>query len=138
MNSNQRANQVAIKKFRKELETMLGDISEIDVRVLNRAVSEGVADAKRNTNVVTGFMRRSWRSTPALKAKIGGVTKSIVNTADYSSFVNYGHRIITKAGVTVGWVKGRFMLEKAINKVDKALEREFKAEVERVNRRHDK
>lgn len=138
MNNNQRANQAAIKQFRKELSAMLGDIADIDVRVLNRAVNEGVADAKRNTPVRTGFMRRSWRSTPAVKAATGGVTKTMVNTADYSSYVNDGHRLVNGDGETVGWVNGQFMLEKAINKTDKALEREFKKEIERVNREHDK
>ncbi|MGE4274106.1 MAG: HK97 gp10 family phage protein [Desulfitobacterium sp.] len=137
MNSNQRRNQIAIKQYRKELQAMFEDIIDIDIRVLNKAVNEGVADAKRNTNVVTGFMRRSWGSAPAVKTR-NGVVKSMVNSADYSSFVNYGHRMVNPLGETIGWVKGQFMLERAINKVDKALEREFKREVERVNRRHDK
>lgn len=137
MNSNQKYNQAAIKKFRKELEAMLGDIVDIDVKVLNRAVNEGVADAKSNTNTVTGWMKKSWRSTPAVKSA-KGVTKVLVNSMDYSSYVNYGHRIVNRSGETIGWVKGQFMLEKAINKVDKALVREFKKEVERVNKRHDK
>lgn len=138
MNNNTRRNQAAIKQFRKELQAMFDDISDIDIKVLNKAVNEGVEDAKKNTNVVTGFMQKSWRATPAVKAKTGGVTKSMDNTADYSSYVNYGHRIVNKKGETVGFVKGQFMLEKAIHKVDKNLEKEFKKEVERVNRKHDK
>lgn len=138
MNNNQRRNQIAIKQYRKELQAMFDDITEIDIRILNRAVNEGLVDVKKNTPVDTGFMRRSWRSAPAVKAKVGGVTKSMVNSANYSSFVNYGHRIVNHLGETIGWVKGQFMLEKAIHKVDKVLEREFKAEVERVRRKHDK
>jgi hypothetical protein len=138
MNSNLRRNQIAIKQYRKELQDLLGDISEIDIQILNKAVNEGVADAKRNTNVVSGFMRRSWRSAPAIKSKTGGVTKALVNSADYSSFVNYGHRLVNPLGETIGWVKGQFILERAIHVVDKALEREFKREVERVRRKHDK
>ncbi len=138
MNSNQRYNQAAIKKFRKELTSMLGDITDIDVKIMNRAVNEGVIDVKNNTNVVTGYMRRGWKSAPAVKAKAGGVIKSIVNIMDYSSYVNYGHRIVNKSGETVGFVKGQFMLERAVRKVDKALIREFKKEVEKVNRNHDK
>lgn len=136
--SNYRRNKAAIDQFRKELRSMLDDIEEIDIKCLNRAVNEGVADAKRNTPEDTGFMRKSWRSAPAVKSKAGGVTKSMVNTADYSEYVNYGHRIVNKAGETVGWVPGQYILEKAINTADKALTREFKAEVERVNREHDK
>lgn len=138
MNSNQKYNQAAIKKFRKELQSMLGDINDIDIKILNRAVNEGVADAKSNTNTVNGFMRKSWRAAPAVKSVSGGVTKSMVNSMDYSSYVNYGHRLVNKSGETIGFVKGQFMLEKAIGKVNRALVREFKKEVERVNREHDK
>lgn len=138
MNSNQRYNQAAIKKYRKELTSMLGDIIDIDVKIMNRAVNEGVIDVKNNTTVITGYMRRGWKSAPAVKTKAGGVVKSIVNIMDYSSYVNYGHRIVNSKGETVGFVKGQFMLERAVRKVDKALIREFKKEVERVNRNHDK
>lgn len=117
---------------------MLEDITEIDKKVLNRAVNEGVAFVKRNTPVVTSFMRKSWRSAPAVKSKGGGATKSMVNSADYSEYVNYGHRIVDQNGNTIGWVDGQFMLEKAINHVEKAMPREFKKEVERVNKEHDK
>lgn len=138
MNNNQKSNRIAIKQFRKELEALLGDISEIDIKIMNKAVNEGVRVAKENTNVISGFMRRSWRSAPAVKSKNGGVTKSLVNSADYSEFVNYGHRIVNKSGETVGWVPGQYILEKAIHKVEKQLETEFKKEVEKVNKKHDK
>lgn len=144
--SNYRTNKAAIDKFRKELKAMLGDISEIDSRVLTQAVNEGLADAKRNTPVgqyppgsgrVGGFMRKSWSVTPTQKTSTG-VQKEMINTADYSGFVNYGHRVVNRQGETVGWVPGKFILEKAIKKVEKALVRLFEREVERVNRKHDK
>lgn len=161
MSSNQRRNQAAINKFRKELRAMLDDITEIDVRCLEKAVNVGLADAKRNTPVgesgnvvefytrdgkhvkfttktpyVGGFLRRSWDTTPTEKTA-SGVEKSIINTADYAEYVNYGHRIV-QGGKTKGFVKGKFILEKAVNKVDKQLVKEFRKEVERVNRKHDK
>lgn len=137
MNTNERHNRAAIRQFRKELEAMLGDITDIDIKCLNKAVNIGLADVKRNTNVVSGYMRKNWSATPTLKTR-QGITKQIINIMDYSSYVNYGHRIVNIKGETVGFVKGQFMLEKAINKVDKALEREFKKEVERVSRKHDR
>lgn len=135
--SNYRRNKASIDKYRKELQAMLDDIHEIDVRCLDKAVNVGLADAKRNTPVNTGFMRRSWGTTPTVKTN-KGVEKSIINTADYSSYVNYGHRVVNRKGETVGFVKGKFILEKAVGKVDKQLVKEFKKEVERVNRKHDK
>ena len=137
MSSNYRRNKAFIDKYRKELQAMLDDISEIDKRVLDKAVSVGLADAKRNTPVVTGFMRKNWAVTPTKKAA-GGVEKELFNTADYAIYVNYGHRVVNRKGETVGWVPGKFILEKAVGKVEKQLVKEFVKEVERVNRKHDK
>ena len=78
MNTNQRYNQEAVKQFRKELSAMLDDITEIDKKVLNKAVNQGVRVAKQNTPTVSGFMKKSWRSAPAVKRKNGGVSKNLV------------------------------------------------------------
>lgn len=144
MNSNRKYNEATVKQFRKELLSMLGDIEDIDKKVLNKSVNKGVAYAKKNTpvgiysNKQGGFMRRSWRSAPAVKSKSGNVTKSLVNTADYSSYVNYGHRIVNKFKETIGWVKGQFILEKTIGFIERQLVKDFKEEVERINKKHDK
>lgn len=136
--SNYRRNKAAIDQFRKELKSMFNDISGIDIKILNKAVKEGVRVAKENTNVVSGFMRKNWRSTPAVKNVSGEVKKVLVNSADYSEFVNYGHRIVDGDGKTVGFVKGQFMLEKAISHAEKTMKKEFEKEIERINRKHDK
>lgn len=136
MSSNFRRNKAFIDQYRKDLKAMLDDISDIDIKVLNRAVNEGIKVAKQNTNVDTGFMRKSWKATPAVKSSTGA-EKGMVNTADYSSFVNDGHRLVDGAGATVGFVKGQYMLEIANNVTEKAMARELKKEVERVNQKHD-
>jgi len=136
--SNYRRNKAEIDKFRKELKSMLDDISDIDIKVLNKAVNDGVKEAKEQTNVISGHMRRSWRSAPAIKSAKGEATKTMINTADYAPYVNYGHRIVNKSGETIGWVKGQFILERTAHKVDKSLLEAFRKEVERVNKKHDK
>ena len=142
MNSNRRYNESMVKQFRKELLSMLGDIEEIDKKVLNKSVNKGIAYAKRNTpvgvypNKQGGFMRRSWKSTPAVKSSSGEVTKSLLNNADYSGYVNYGHRIVNKYGETVGWVNGKFILEKTVGFIERELVKDFREEVERINREH--
>ena len=137
--SNYRRNKAAIDQFRKELMAMVDDIREIDQRILNRAVNAGVKYAKNNSPVITGFYRKNWRSAPAVKAKAGGVTKHLVNSADYASYVNYGHRTVDKDGNTTGYVKsekGDHLLERTVNYAGKQLEKEFKKEVEAVPNRH--
>lgn len=137
MSDNYRRNKIEVAKYREKLKFMLSDISDIDVKVLNKAVNEGAKEAKEHTNVVTGFMRRSWHSTRTVKSA-KGVTKTLYNSAEYAPYVNYGHRITNRSGETIGWVKGQFMLEKSVHKVDKAMLKEFKKEVEKVRKKHDK
>ncbi|MFR4578383.1 MAG: hypothetical protein ACLT76_00800 [Clostridium fessum] len=40
--SNYRRNKAAIDEFRKALKAEIDDLSEIDVKVLNKAVNEGI------------------------------------------------------------------------------------------------
>ena len=134
--SNYRRNKSALDVFRKELEAEMGDLSEIDIKLLNQAVNEGVRDIKKNTPVRTGWLRKSWRSTPAVKST-SGVKKVLVNTADYSEFVNYGHRVVSRSGKTTGFVPGNHMLEKGVSYIDSRLMSLFKAEIERIRREHD-
>lgn len=164
--SNYRRNKAAIDQFRKELMAMVDDIQQIDKKVLNKTVNDGVAYAKRHTpvgkhpNLVTfsvkngpdagtvvsfkvsnpgvgGFLRKSWHKLPTKKSK-AGVETELVNTAEYSTYWNYGHRIVTKkGGPTKGFVKGTFVLEKTRGYIEKQLVKEFEKEVKAVQSKHD-
>ena len=143
MSSNQRRNKAAIEQYRKELRAMLDDISEIDRKILNKAINVGIAEAKRLTPVgqytngrVGGHMRRSW-SASRTTFNATSVTKEMFNTAEYASYVNYGHRIVSNKK-TKGFVKGKFILERAIAKVEKTMVAEFNKAVKEVNKKYDK
>ncbi|WP_094549961.1 HK97 gp10 family phage protein [Petroclostridium xylanilyticum] len=164
MNTNQRANEIRLKQFREELELMLEDVKEIDKKMLTKAVNVGLVEVKKNTPTgnypthvefiaykgtekeklvsfdvskkVGGHLKKSWHVSRTEKTN-EGVEKKLYNTADYALYVNNGHRIV-RHGKTVGFVKGKFMLEKAMGKVDKAIVDEFKKEVEEVKRKHGK
>lgn len=164
--SNQGDNAKAFAEFRKELLAMLGDIREIDRKVLNKAVNEGVAFAKRKTptgdhpNPVTftvkngpkvgkevsftvsnpgvgGFLRKNWHKLPT-KRTGDGIEAELINTADYASHWNDGHRIVTKkGGPTKGFVPGTRVLEKTQGYVEKRMSVLFEKEVREVQKRHD-
>lgn len=142
MNSNQRANQKAIEKYRKELEAMVGEIRTIDEKILNRAMNEGLKQVKRLTpvgvykNRTGGTLRRNWSRTRVFKTQTY-VTATLYNNTEYALYVNYGHRVVNKNGETIGWVNGKFMLEKSIYRIEKTLEREFRKEIERINKQYD-
>lgn len=164
--SNYRRNKATVDQFRKELMAMVEDIQEIDKKVLNKAVNNGVAYAKRSTPTgkhpnpvsftvkngpdagklvsfkvsnpgVGGFLRKSWRKLPTKKIT-QGIEAELVNTAEYALYWNNGHRIVTKkGGPTKGFVKGTFVLEKTKGYVQKQLVTEFEKEVKAVQSRHD-
>lgn len=143
--SNQSVNSVEIDKYRKELREMLGDISQIDRKVLNAAVNAGLKDVKENTPVgkysagsgkVGGTLRKGWRSTRA-RPEGKGIQKSLENNVYYAPYVNDGHRIVNQKGETVGYVEGMYFLEHANNIVEKTMIQKFNAEIERVKAKHD-
>lgn len=159
MGSNARRNKAAMQKYRKELNAMIGDIREIDKKVLNRAVNVGLREAKNLTptgnysnqvNFTTsdgkvvsfytnkvkqgGFMKKHWFTEPITNNK-SSIEKKLFNTAKYASYVNYGHRIVRK-GITLGFVNGKFILERVISKVEKCMVNEFEKEIEEVNKKH--
>lgn len=160
MNSNTRANKAFIEQYRKELRALSEDISKVDEKVLNQSVMVGERVAKESTpvgdhpsevNFITkdgknvsfrvakipgGHLKRSWFTSP-IKSIAGGIEKELYNNVDYGPHVNYGHRVKNKDGVVVGFVKGKFMLEKAIGEVNKQIKIRFKKELERVKKIHD-
>lgn len=135
--SNIQRNTAEINKYRKELKAMLGDISGIDVKIMNIAVNKGLASAKQSTHVKTGFMKKMWGTTPTKKTR-KGVEKGLYNGADYSSFVNDGHRLVNSNGETVGFIDGQHMLEKAEKAVRRSMKQEFDKEVQRINGKYNK
>lgn len=164
--SNYSDNAKAIDQFRNELREMLEDIQEIDKRVLNQAMNDGVKFAKRrtpvgihpnpvtftvkrgpkagkvvsfkvNSPIVGGFLRKSWHKL-CTKKSAQGVEAELVNTAEYASYWNDGHRIVNKkGGETKGFVKGTYVLEKAGDYIEGRMVAWFKKEVKAVQEKHD-
>lgn len=164
--SNYRRNKAMCDQFRKELADMMDDIREIDKKVLNKSVNQGVRYAKGHTlegkhpNPVTftikhgkhageevsfpvknpgtgGKLKESWHKLPTKKL-VGGVETEVVNTQFYASYWNDGHRIVTKKGGPIkGLVKGTHVLEKMKSHVDRQMVKNFEAEVKAVQAKHD-
>jgi len=158
--SNLKENSDNIQKFRKELEEALENVAEIDKRVLKKAVNMAVRVAKEETPVgeypnkvefttkdgkrvsfkvtkkVGGNLRRNWFTTKVTETS-SGVTGTVYNNVDYAIPVNNGHRVKNSEGRTVGFVKGKFMLQKAVKAAEKAMVEEFKKAVKEVKQKYD-
>lgn len=143
--SNASENATAIDQYRKELRAMLGDIKQIDRKVLTKSVNAGLKDVTKNTPVgkypagsgkVGGTLRKGWHATPT--SSVGnGVQKGLENNVYYGLYVNDGHRIVSKTGKTVGYVEGQHFLERANNVIERAMIQAFNEEIERVKAKHD-
>lgn len=160
MNNNARANKAYIDQYRKQLKALTDDIKKVDKKVLNMSVLAGERVAKENTpvgnypgevNFITkdgksvhftvtkvpgGHLKRSWFTSPIEKTA-GGIEKELYNNVEYAPHVNYGHRVKNKNGEVVGFVRGKFMLEKAEGAVRKELVKRFMKEIERLKKAHD-
>lgn len=154
------SNKAEIEKFRKQLKEMLGEIGEVDKKVLNKSVNAGLRYAKQNTPVGVypsnvsfttkdgkdvsfsvspkqgGHLRKSWSTNP-IQVTSDGVEKEIINTADYALYWDAGHRIVNTAGETTGFVEGSHLLDKVIEKVEKIQVSEFEKEMRRISDKYD-
>ena len=93
--------------------------------------------SRSGATIVGGLLKKSWRSAPAAKSA-SGAKKVLVNTAEYASYWNYGHRIVLrKGGPTKGLVKGTYLLEKGVSYIDRRLVALFEAEVQRIRKEHE-
>ena len=119
---------------------MMDDIRKVDEKILNQAMNEGVAFAKRHSPVITGFYRKNWHKKRNIRTD-QGVESELVNTAEYASYVNDGHRKVDKDGNTTGFVRsklGDHLLEKTGAYIEKRMAALFEKEVKAVQKKHDK
>ncbi|MBS6396675.1 MAG: HK97 gp10 family phage protein [Clostridiales bacterium] len=112
--------QKQIEKFRdEELEQFIED----SVKILSQRLLKMVV---KRTPVDSGNLRRNW-SVYKIQKQGSDYTIEIINSAEYASYVEYGHRqevgrYVPAIGKKLkkGWVNGHFMLtvsEKEIKNV---------------------
>ena len=73
-------------------------------------------------------LRRSWRKKGIVRSG-NQITSTVINSVKYASWVNNGHRLVNRAGKTVGWVEGQKFVEKTEQAfephMESILEKEF-------------
>lgn len=88
--------------------------------------------------IVGGWLRWNWHKLRTIKTP-EGVETELVNSAEYASYWNDGHRIVNKAGgVTKGIVKGTHVLEETGDYIEGRMAALFEKEVKAVQKEHDK
>lgn len=88
--------------FPDSTETFMKQQAEALKTDVKKEISKG-----GNHPVDTGTLRNAWQRKPA-----GKYRQVLFNATDYAAHVEYGHRVGKKK---TGFVKGRFMLRKAVD-----------------------
>lgn len=110
-------------------EVIRGIMIEILARTLNLTVDStpvGVYPNKQG-----GTLKKSW-SIGNISIKGNEVHGEIINTAHYAPYVEFGHRIVTRDGTTIGWQDGKFMLTVSMQTVERHLDEIAAVEIERA------
>lgn len=110
-------------------EVIRGIMIEILTRTLNLTVDTtpvGVYPNKQG-----GTLKKSW-SIGNISIKGNEVHGEIINTAHYAPYVEFGHRIVTRDGTTIGWQDGKFMLTVSLKTVERHLDEIAAVEIERA------
>lgn len=95
----------------KKLEKMKEDFPKQTETFLKKKANEVIRETKRLTPVDTGTLRNAWQ-----RENNGKFKQVVFNVTAYAHHVEWGHRIV-RGKKTVGFVKGRYMLHKGINRV---------------------
>ncbi len=85
--------------------------SGIAMKAAGKMGQKCVREIKRNTPVISGNLRRRWRSR--MEKGSNDIKIHLENDVDYASYVNDGHRVV-RGGKTVGYAEGKHMLEKGV------------------------
>ena len=95
----------------KKIETLKKEFPERTEIFLKQKAEQLIDETKRNTPVKNGTLKSGWQ-----RENGGSFRQIIFNNVKYSSFIEYGHRVV-RGKKTVGFVKGRRMLHKGVLKV---------------------
>ena len=110
-------------QLKNQLENMEKNFSTWLEGFLLRQAQIVLANTKRDTPVDTGWLRESWY-IGEIKRAGNKIEVSIINDAEYASFVEYGHMNRNRTD----WIEGRFMCTLAIRDIQRKLPAKFERE----------
>lgn len=100
-----------IDSWIKKLEKIKEDFPKQTDTFLKQKAEEVIGETKKLTPVDNGTLKSGWQ-----RENNGKFKQVVYNVTSYAHYVEWGHRIV-KGNKTIGFVKGRYMLHKGINRV---------------------
>lgn len=113
-------------EYAKGLEKFKTNLTKSCANVVDSVMDRHIKRTKSKTPVDTGNLRRRFFRT-SVKIKPASISATMRNNTEYGVYVEKGHRIVKK-GNTVGFVKGKFMMENS----EYYAKQELKARLERI------
>lgn len=103
-----------INEWLKKLERMEKEFPETVEMALNDEANLIIGEVRKEKyKNPTGTLKNAWG-----KETTGPLQRTIFNNTEYVNHVEYGHRIV-RNGKTVGFVRGKYTLYKAMKKSNK-------------------
>lgn len=94
-----------LRELQRQIEKIQRDRNKFCEKCAKELAARLLAKVKRRTPVSSGELRRNW--TVGSIRKNGDIYEiEVINSTDYGSYVEYGHRTINHRG----WVPGQFMM----------------------------
>lgn len=106
---------VAQKKLPKET-------NKIMRKVGNKARTRVARKARSLVKKKTGTYHKKWKRGKVFKGSRGETVTRVYNSAPHANLIEDGHRLVTKDGREVGYVKGKKVLDKGIKEFDNSGE----------------
>ena len=112
------------KQLVKGYERIAKELDNWLIQFLEKQANWLIGQAKERTPVDTGNLRRNWRITKVNKLPNGDLEFSLINDADYSSYVELGHTTKNREK----WVEGYYMATISMSKLQQYMPRRFDRE----------
>lgn len=114
-----------LEEFQEKLRTIEKKAPD---RILDKLDDEGkklrTASRMNTPKGKTGNLRKGYKLLPVEKIQ-GGYQKGITNTSPHFHLVERGHRKVTPGGKEIGFVPGKFYLEKTVKQEEEPLMNEL-------------
>lgn len=122
------------REYIKQLTALKVNMEKLQEEMTDLASNTLLAHVKKRTpvgvylNKQGGTLRRNWKKGNKKKTS-KGYSIEVYNETPYARHVNYGHK--TRNG---GYVKGQFMLEKAVRSTRKVIDKEYLSLIQKIEK----
>ncbi|MDO5714819.1 MAG: HK97 gp10 family phage protein [Tissierellia bacterium] len=116
-----------LEKYKDRLENIKNNMDQLTERACYNLALRVYRDARKNTPVDTGDLRKGWSITKIEKQDAFYQVR-IKNDVEYADYVESGHRTRDHKR----WIPGVFMLKIAEHKVEKEMDAIIQQEINKV------